>query len=360
MSTSTSANCTPLVPLADRPGFPLAVDRDRFGAEQAAGFFPGRGPSTACPSTTMRPSLATSAAGCTPIDGATRAGKRVERLAWRDADCRRDGRGRRAAAAAAAERIVAVADLRLDRRIAAGRAFRPPPSPRSCACRCRYPACRSARPRRRPAWISTCAFVPRPPPPHWLAAQPMPRLIGPGVGSPVGWRFDPAELLGGDREVLPPHRVRRFGRQVLHPELDRVHPDLVGELVHQHLGVEAPLRMARRAHRARRARVRVHVAMPAAAVRERVDVRQREARADARRRPCPTISASNAVSVPSAATPALIFENDDGRLPAARCSSLRSSISFTGRARLLRELGADDALRRRDRTCCRTRRPCTR
>src|SRR5690242_7281261 len=46
--------------------------------------------------------------------------------------------------------------------------------------------------------------------------------------------------------------------------------------------------------------------------------------------PVPYDSPSNAVSVPSAATPALIFDTDEGRLPAARCSSLRSSISFTG------------------------------
>src|SRR5262245_1298230 len=46
--------------------------------------------------------------------------------------------------------------------------------------------------------------------------------------------------------------------------------------------------------------------------------------------PVPQVSPSKAVSLPSAETPALIFEKDDGRLPEARCSSLRSSISFTG------------------------------
>ncbi len=45
--------------------------------------------------------------------------------------------------------------------------------------------------------------------------------------------------------------------------------------------------------------------------------------------PVPHDTASKAVSIPSAPTPALIFENDEGRLPAARCSSLRSSIIFT-------------------------------
>src|SRR5665213_1287336 len=46
--------------------------------------------------------------------------------------------------------------------------------------------------------------------------------------------------------------------------------------------------------------------------------------------PVPQDSASNAVTMPSAETPALIFDAADGRLPVARCSSLRSSISFTG------------------------------
>ena len=45
--------------------------------------------------------------------------------------------------------------------------------------------------------------------------------------------------------------------------------------------------------------------------------------------PVPQVSASNAVSIPSALTPALIFDADEGRLPDARCSSLRSSSSFT-------------------------------
>ncbi len=45
--------------------------------------------------------------------------------------------------------------------------------------------------------------------------------------------------------------------------------------------------------------------------------------------PVPHVSASNAVSFPSAETPALIFEKDDGRLPEARCSSFLSSINFT-------------------------------
>src|SRR5215472_4628509 len=46
--------------------------------------------------------------------------------------------------------------------------------------------------------------------------------------------------------------------------------------------------------------------------------------------PVPQVSASRAVIFPSADTPALIFDVADGRLPVARCSSLRSSISLTG------------------------------
>src|ERR1700679_3141339 len=46
--------------------------------------------------------------------------------------------------------------------------------------------------------------------------------------------------------------------------------------------------------------------------------------------PVPQVSASIAVIRPSADTPALTFDADDGRLPVARCSSLRSSISLTG------------------------------
>src|SRR3954447_20864310 len=46
--------------------------------------------------------------------------------------------------------------------------------------------------------------------------------------------------------------------------------------------------------------------------------------------PVPQLSASNAVSVPSLDTPARMWAVADGGLPVSRCSSLRSSISFTG------------------------------
>ncbi len=50
----------------------------------------------------------------------------------------------------------------------------------------------------------------------------------------------------------------------------------------------------------------------------------------ARRRRCPTSRRRHAVSLPCASTPARTFAKADGRLPVTRCSSLRSSISFTG------------------------------
>ena len=48
------------------------------------------------------------------------------------------------------------------------------------------------------------------------------------------------------------------------------------------------------------------------------------------RRPCPTSPRRRTASWPSAVAPARIFAYADGRLPPARCSSWRSSISFTG------------------------------
>src|SRR5690242_8697915 len=43
--------------------------------------------------------------------------------------------------------------------------------------------------------VAACAFVPRPPPPQRLAETPMPVLIGPGVGSPVGCRLSQPNAL---------------------------------------------------------------------------------------------------------------------------------------------------------------------
>src|ERR1035437_5468395 len=46
--------------------------------------------------------------------------------------------------------------------------------------------------------------------------------------------------------------------------------------------------------------------------------------------PVPQLCASYAINLPSAVTPALMCAIADGRLPVARCSSFRSSISLTG------------------------------
>ncbi len=86
----------------------------------------------------------------------------------------------------------------------------------------------------------------------------------------------PAKRLRALREVVAPCRVRRGRRQVLDAELDRIHADAIGELVHQDFGEEAPLRMSRRAHRALLSGVDVDVGVHAAAIRELIDVRQRE------------------------------------------------------------------------------------
>src|SRR5215831_521027 len=46
--------------------------------------------------------------------------------------------------------------------------------------------------------------------------------------------------------------------------------------------------------------------------------------------PVPQLCPSNAVSLPSALTPALIFAYAEGRLPESRCSSFRSRNNLTG------------------------------
>jgi hypothetical protein len=70
---------------------------------------------------------------------------------------------------------------------------RPSVSAAITAIRVRVPTPRSWVPQRTTTppsgWISHCACVPRPPPPQRLAAHPTPRLIGPGVGSPVACRL---------------------------------------------------------------------------------------------------------------------------------------------------------------------------
>src|ERR1700733_11118945 len=122
--------------------------------------------------------------------------------------------------------------------------------------------------------MSTWAFEPRPPPPHWCTEHPMPVLIGPDCASPVP--LVPPEGLRTDVEIRPPHRVRRLRWRVLDPKRHRVHPDAIGELVHQDFRQEASLWMARGSHRPLLAGVDVDVGVGAPPVRAGVDVRERE------------------------------------------------------------------------------------
>ncbi len=104
------------------------------------------------------------------------------------------------------------------------------------------------------------------------------------AGSLVAGRMPlvPAEFRGALLQVRAPHRIRRLRRQVLDPELDRIHLHLVRELVHHDLGDERTLRMSGRAHRALLAGVDEDVLVRAAAIRDLINVRQREAGGGAR------------------------------------------------------------------------------
>ena len=84
-------------------------------------------------------------------------------------------------------------------------------------------------------------------------------LDRPGRRVAGGVTLLPAERFRALLEVVAPRAARRRRRQVLDAELDRIHADAIGELVHQDFGEEASLRMTRRAHRALLARVDVDV-----------------------------------------------------------------------------------------------------
>ena len=86
----------------------------------------------------------------------------------------------------------------------------------------------------------------------------------------------PAELARAAGEVLDPHLVRRLRRRIPDAEFDRIHLHPVGELVHQDFREKAALRMPWRTHRALLPGVDVHVRVRAPAVRELIQVRQRE------------------------------------------------------------------------------------
>ena len=173
----------------------------------------------------------------------------------------------------------------------------------------------------------------------------MPVLIGPGVGSPVGCRLSQPNSVAPRLQVRPPHRVRRFGRQVLDPELDRVHLHAVGELLHQHFGDEAALRVARRAHRALLAGVDEDVLVRAAAVRELVDVRQRESGGRAGAAGAPRFAVERREHAVGGDAR---LDASGGRRPIARREMLFLAIEhqLDGRLRLLGQPRADQPLRR--------------
>ena len=79
----------------------------------------------------------------------------------------------------------------------------------------------------------------------------MPVLIGPGVRSPVACRLSQPNAFAPIAKYSAHIAFGACRRQVLDAERDRVHPDAIGELVHQDFGEEASLWMARaRASRA--------------------------------------------------------------------------------------------------------------
>ena len=225
----------------------------------------------------------------TPSAGATFSFSASSALIGGDANRRADARRRRAAARQRADAVERVADLRRDlRRLEPERLGGDRPR-RACACRCRGPASRARMMTLPSDAISQCACAgPRPPPPHVPTATPMPVLIGPGRLVAGRMPLVPAEFRGALAQVRAPHRIRRFGRQVLDPELDRIHLHLVRQLVHHDLGDERALRMARRAHRPLLAGVDEDVL-----VRRGADSRSDRCTAAGsprprRRRPCPT------------------------------------------------------------------------
>ena len=166
----------------------------------------------------------------------------------------------------------------------------------------------------------------------------------------------PVDPLRAHRKVLRPHRVWRERRQVLQPELHRIHPHLIGELVHQHFGDEAPLRMSRRAHRALLSGVDVDVGVRAAAIREDIDVRQRVIRSRARAAGAPRLRFERgelAVGARRRPSPSQTPRDDCRWRDALPCDRASSSPARRRPSRSARTTGPGC----RDRTCCRTRRP---
>ena len=170
----------------------------------------------------------------------------------------------------------------------------------------------------------------------------MPVLIGPGVLSPVAMPLVPAEFRGALAQIRAPHRIRRFRRQVLDPELDRIHVHLVRQLIHHDLGVERALRMAGRPHRPLLAGVGEDVLVRAAAIRDPIDVRQREAGGGARAACAPRFGIERG---DDAVGRNARFDPRRRRRPIAGCQMLFLAIEhqLDRRIRRLRQFGADQA-----------------
>jgi hypothetical protein len=86
----------------------------------------------------------------------------------------------------------------------------------------------------------------------------------------------PSEFLRALTEVRAPHRVRRFSRKVLNPELDRIHLHQVGQFFHHYFGDERSLRVTWCTHRPLQAGVDEHVLVGSSPIRDLIDVGQRE------------------------------------------------------------------------------------
>ena len=92
----------------------------------------------------------------------------------------------------------------------------------------------------------------------------------------------PSDLLGADREVLPPLLIRLILGKIAEPQLQRIHLQAIRQFVDDDFRDEKALRMAWRPEGALRSRVDVDVAMGSTPVRPDVDlIRQREPRAGA-------------------------------------------------------------------------------
>ena len=208
VDADTSVNCTPLVPCRRQTVDPFAVDRDRLGADQLAGVFPGH------PFRRV----------ADDVDAAVRRGEHCGIDAKRRGDLR--ARARRAPCPSQAESPASHAAVVLPPEaplngymvspISALTALtgRPSVSAVPIATIVRVPVPISCVPHfitTPPSdMMSQCAREPRPPPPHRCAAQPMPVLIGPDCASPVGCRLSQPNAFAPSGSTLPTSRSPLF------------------------------------------------------------------------------------------------------------------------------------------------------